>query len=293
MTFDLGKLKKRPSYPFETIAAAVGFSPRLEALVSEAKRLSETLNAKLLLIHVGEKTAKKEDALSKMLSKTGMDMKRCQVIWADGHPVETILSLCKQHVVDLLMIGALKKENLLNYYLGSVARKISRKAKCSVLLLTEASTEESKPKKIIVNGVENPKTIHTLNAALYLAKNYSVKDITVAREVHMPTLTMTMADDSTAPEAREMKKHLNEEESSRLLSMIKKSDTGKIQVKDKMIGGKPGFAISKYARDKKADLLVINSPDTHLNLLDRIFTHDIEYVLADLPCNVLIVHSRI
>ena len=53
------------------------------------------------------------------------------------------------------------------------------------------------------------------------------------------------------------------------------------------------YAISKYARDKRADLLVVNSPSTHLNLLDRIFTHDIEYVLADLPCDLLIVHSRV
>ena len=33
--------------------------------------------------------------------------------------------------------------------------------------------------------------------------------------------------------------------------------------------------------------------ETQLNVFDRIFTHDIEYILADLPCNLMIVHSRI
>ena len=67
----------------------------------------------------------------------------------------------------------------------------------------------------------------------------------------------------------------------------------KWKVTDKNIKGKPGYAISKFSKDKKADLLVINSPDTHLNVFDRIFAHDIEYILADLPCNLLIVHSRV
>lgn len=59
------------------------------------------------------------------------------------------------------------------------------------------------------------------------------------------------------------------------------------------IDGKPGYVITQYAREQKADLLVLNSPDTKLNLIDRVFPHDIEYALADLPCDLLIVHSRV
>ena len=142
-------------------------------------------------------------------------------------------------------------------------------------------------------GVENPKTVHTINTALYLAKYLYVKEVTIVNEVHVPGLTMAMAEDSTAPQAKEIKKHLTEESEETLHSMIDKCDSGDIKITDKVIKGKPGYAISKYAKHKKADLLVINSPDTSLNLFDRIFTHDIEFVLAELPCNVLIVHSRV
>jgi nucleotide-binding universal stress UspA family protein len=286
---DLSKLKKRPSYPFETIAVAVSFSPRCQPLLAEAKRLSDVLGASLLLLHIGEKTKVKEEELDAIMEAVGVDPNHSRVIWMEGDPVDTILKLCKLNIVDLLVLGALEKENILKFYLGSIARNISRKAKCSVLLVTNLADEPMKLKKIVVNGVENPKTIHTINTSLYLAKKLIIKEVVVVTEMDVPPIAM----DSTAPEARVIKRNLTDEVEETLQSVIEKCDVGDVKLSDKIIKGKPGYAIGKYAREKRADLLVINSPDTHLNLLDRIFAHDIEYILADLPCNLLIVHSRV
>lgn len=292
---DYNKLKKRPSFPIETIAVAIAFSPRLDGLLSEANRLRNYLRAAMILIHVGEKTADKEEALDKSMKTAGIDQGNCRIIWMDGDPVETILNVCKLNIVDLLVLGAIQKENLFKFYLGSVARSISRKAKTSVFLITEPKVESHKVKKIIVNGVDNPKTIHTINTSLYIAKHLGAKEVTIVTEVHNPALTMTMADSSTAPEASKIKKDITEEQASRLHPIIEESHKQypDIKIKEKIVQGRPGYAISSYAKSKNADLLVINSPDIHLNLLDRIFTHDIEYVLQNLPCNVLIVHSRL
>jgi nucleotide-binding universal stress UspA family protein len=290
---DLSKLKRRPSYPFETIAVAISFSPSCLPILLEAKRLADACDAALLLLHIGEKSSEKDQQLDELMSKAGINPNQSRVIWMEGEPVDTILRLCKLNIVDLLVLGALEKENLLKFYIGSIARNISRKAKCSVLLLTNPTAQVQKFKKIIVNGVENPKTIHTINTALYLAKKIKVKDVTIVNEIHTPGLAMAMADDSTAPEAKEIKKNITEDFTETLHSLIGQCDAGDIKITDKIVKGKPGYAISKYASDRKADLLVINSPDTQLNLFDRIFTHDIEFILADLPCNVLIVHSRV
>jgi nucleotide-binding universal stress UspA family protein len=290
---DLSKLKKRPSYPFETMAVAISFSPSCQSLLAEAKRLSDVLGASLLLLHIGDQTPEKEQKLDSIMDAVGVDPKRSRVIWMEGDPVDTILKLCKLNIVDLLVLGALEKENILKFYLGSIARNISRKAKCSVLLLTNPSDEPMKLKKIVVNGVENPKTIHTINTSLYLAKHLKVKDLTIVKEVDISGIAMAIADNTTAPQTKEIKKNITDESEETLQMIIDKCDIGDINVTDKIIKGKPGYAISKFARDKKADLLVINSPDTHLNVFDRIFTHDIEYILADLPCNVLIIHSRV
>ncbi|MDQ3047952.1 MAG: universal stress protein [Bacteroidota bacterium] len=290
---DLSKLKKRPSYPFETIAVAISFSPRCQPILAQAKNFSQIFNATLIILHIGEKTSEKELELDEMLLKEGLDENRCRIIWMEGDPVDTILKLCKLNIVDLLILGALEKENIFKFYIGSIARNISRKAKCSVLLFTDPSATAQKFKKFVVNGVENPKTIHTIKTALYVARHLKVKDVMLVNEVDVPGLAMAIADDSTAPQTKEIKKNIAEESEEVMQLVLDQCDTTDVKLSERIIKGKPGYTISKFARDKKADLLVINSPDTHLNLLDRIFTHDIEYILADLPCNVLIVHSRI
>jgi nucleotide-binding universal stress UspA family protein len=290
---DLSKLKKRPSYPIETIAVAISFSPRCAPILAEAKRINDSLKAHLVLIHIGEKTNEKENDLDTMLSQVGIKANDCRIIFMEGDPVDTILKLCKLNIVDLLILGALEKENIFKFYVGSIARSISRRAKCSVLLLTNPSIDFLQYKKFVVTGVENPKTIHTIKTSLYLAKNLGVKNVTIVNEVDNPGLTMAIVEDTTGPESKEIKKNIIEESNERLQAILNVCELADIKLLEKSINGKPGYIISKYAREKKADLLVINSPDTQLNVFDRIFAHGIEYILADLPCNVLIVHSRL
>lgn len=287
---DLKKLKGRPPFPFETIAVAVAFSPRLEAVLAEAGHLSATFGAELLLIHVGAKSNSKEDKLNKLCARLGLQKTR--MVWRQGKAAETILTVCKENVVDLLILGALRKESLLQFYLGSLARTISRKAKCSVLLVTNPSVISSKPSRIIVNGVEHPKTTETLRTAVYFAEKYGIPEIKVVKELDMTGMAMTLADDTTVSDANKLKKEIANEAEDYLQKIIKSCKTKSVELLEKTVKGKPGYAISKYARDKKADLLVINSPDKTMGLLDRIFTHDMEYILEDLPCAVLIVHSR-
>lgn len=290
---DLSKLKNRPSYPFETIAVAVSFSEHCQPLLIEAQRLALAFGAHLVLIHVGEKNPEKQNELDNMLGIAGIDDRRSRIIWMEGEPVDTILKLCKLNMVDLLILGALQKENLFKFYLGSIARNICRKAKCSLLLLVNPQMQVVQFKRLVVNGVDNPKTIHTVNTSVYFCKTLSIPELYIANEIDLPGLAMVVADNSTAPETRELKKQLTVDSEENLQLLSEQCDAANIRIVHKTLKGKPGYAISHYAKEKKADLLVINSTDTQLNLLDRIFTHDIEFILADLPCNLMIVHSRI
>lgn len=291
---DYSKLKNRPSWPFETIGVAVAFSPRLENVLAEAHILATRFSAQLILMHIGERTRSKEHMLSEVLAKLGMDVKKVRVVWNEGEPVETLLHLCKLHIVDLLVLGALQKENMLQFYLGTIARKIARRAKCSVLLLTEPSVDGSKYRKMVVNVAESPKTIHTFNTAIYFAKHTKTREIIAASESHQPGLAMTMADDNTAGEMSRIRKEIKEGINDKVNELLGSCEDGKgIEIHDKLVTGKPGYAIRAFAGSKKADLLVINSPDVKYGLIDRIFTHGMEYILEDLPCNLLIVHSRV
>jgi len=136
---------------YKKIGLAIAFSPRIEALISEAKRLVQIFDAELVLIHVGVKNPDLESKLEEIVTRQGLKQIPTKLIWKTGKPVKILLQACLEESVDLLILGALKKEGLLTYYLGSVARKIIRKAPCSVLTLIKPKIEMSAFSRVVIN----------------------------------------------------------------------------------------------------------------------------------------------
>ena len=283
-------IKGKPSYPFETIALAVAFSPRLEALVAETKRLASLCSAKAIFIHPGKRTSEKERLLNSILLNYGFNDSNCIVHWQDGTPVDVILEVCKANVVDLLIIGVMEEENLLKYYMGSVSREISKRAKCSLLLLVDPKINPEPHWNIVVNGYDHAKTSHSINTAVYLATLQGAKEIDIVDETDIASLAVSDIDEEENSIA---KNDFLREEKSKLFPFIQSLNRKDLDIKLKAVSGKTGNTIRQFAQSNKADLLVVNSPDHHLAIFDRIFSHDLEYMLADLPCDMLIVHSRV
>src|ERR1035437_8283110 len=107
MGFHLNKLKKRPSYPCETIAVGWSFSPRMEAVLAEAQNVADACGSKLVLLHVGIRTKDKEKIFDDILFRNNIEEKKTKIIWAEGDEVDTMLKLCKLNIVDLLILAAL------------------------------------------------------------------------------------------------------------------------------------------------------------------------------------------
>ena len=287
-------LKRRAPYPFATIGVAIAFSStKLEAVLAEAKILAAGFNARLLLIHIGKRTMEKENTLRDLLENVGLNPLGIQILWQEGNPLKTLLDICKQHLVDLLILRAKRREKGFSYYLGSVVRGLSRSAKCSLLLLTEPQISGTSFRKLVVSGVQNPKTIATIQTVNYFAKHMGAAEITVVTESDQQGLAMAMAYDSTARQSTLVKEQLSSEEAKQLHALVCRCELCEIKVSEKIVIGRPGYAIRQYAEQAGADLLVINSPDARYGIIDRIFTHDMEYILENLPCNLLIVHSRV
>ncbi|MBC7411449.1 MAG: universal stress protein [Bacteroidia bacterium] len=285
-------LKRKSSFPFETIATAIAFSPRCKNILAEAQFFKRSFKSKLVLIHVGEKTSEKQTQLEVYCAEINLSLTDFTMLWQTGDVVEQIMISCKTQAVDLLLIGALSKENMMQFYIGSIARKLCRKAKCSVLLLTQPQETPTFFTKMVVNHDDNPKSKYTLETAIYFAQHQHKTDIYLVNEVHHPTLALSTADGNSIPEVKQIKQELISDDIAELKELCTKYECETIRMASRTVNGKPGFAIANFAKTKKANLLVLNSPDKKLGILDRIFTHDIEHVLADLPCNLLIVHSR-
>jgi nucleotide-binding universal stress UspA family protein len=276
---------------FKTVGIGVTFSPNLEANINEAARLALFFGGKLVLIHVGEFSELKLNKFLAFLTpfkKLGLD---CEVSFKPGDPVEVILSITKDKKVDLLIIGALKKENFVKYYLGSIARKITRRAACSVLLLTNPSKEKVSRSHIVVNGLKDPKTRETVATAFLVGHKLGVNKITVVEEISDDEVSVKIDDDKSLRRSTIVKERLRLREETRIKSIIKtipEEFTKNIRIKSQPIFGKRGYSIGHYAQVARADLLVMNAP-RKLTFWDRLFPHDIEYILTELPTDVLIV----
>ena len=276
---------------FKTIGIGVTFSPNLEANINEAARLALFFGGKLVLIHVGESSELKLNKFLAFLTpfkKLGLD---CEVSFKPGDPVEVILSITEDKKIDLLIIGALKKENFVKYYLGSIARKITRRAACSVLLLTNPSKERVSCSHIVVNGLKDPKTRETVATAFLVGHKLGVNKITVVEEISDDEVSVKIDDDKSLRRSTIVKERLRLREEVRVKSIIKtipEEFTKNIRIKSQPIFGRRGYSIGHYAQVARADLLVMNAP-RKLTFWDRLFPHDIEYILTELPTDVLIV----
>jgi|TARA_B110000908_G_C10233201_1_gene441748 nucleotide-binding universal stress UspA family protein len=270
------------------ILIGIAFSPNLKPNLFEAIRIANLFNAELIGVHVGEKTTKKEKDLNAVLSEADALNIPLKTIWQEGDPVEVILKTSVDEDVDLLILGALKKEKLLKYYVGSIARKITRKASCSILLLIKPSIIRQFCKHIVVNGLKDDKTEETIKTAVLFAKHLLCKKMTIVEEISQSELHVKVNDDKSLRKSTIVKERLKIREDRRVKNILKEIDCTDISIKTQSIFGTRGYSIGHYAKVKRADLLVMNAP-TKIGILDRIFPHDIEYILSELPTDVLIV----
>ncbi len=277
--------------PFKNIGIGVTFSPNLKANINEAARLAVFFNAKLVLIHVGDYSKEKENTFKTFLNPFVKDKLLFEIVFKSGNPVEVILSLSEEKKIDLLIIGALKRENFLKYYVGSIARKITRDAKCSVLLHINPSVKRVPCKHIVVNGLEDPKTKQTIQTAFYVGNKLGSDKITIVEEITQQQVAVTVEDDKSLRKATIVKERLKLREDSRVKKIIETIPPDYIKnmaVNTQPIFGKRGYSIGHYAQVVRADLLVMNSP-SKMSFLDRLFPHDIEHILTELPTDVLII----
>ena len=280
-------------FPFKTVATAIAFSPYAEANLHESVRIANMLDAKLVLVHVGRETPQKMERLELLVSQTDIDRDKVTIDFREGDPVRSILDSCKENNVDLLIAGAMKKENLLKFYTGSIARKLCRKAECSILLLTDRSVIRNKCKEIVVSGDNHDKTEGTVRTANYFGKVLGAEHITIIDEIDPKTTGNQADDDAQLAETALKRKEFQKKEDARLAALEAQLKLdGALAVNHKCIFGKAGYTIGHYSTANNVDLLVMNSPDSKLGIMDRVFTHDLEYVLSDLPCCLMIVNQR-
>ncbi len=274
---------------YQKLALGVAFSPTAEAMLAETARLARSFRAELLLIHVGTKSPENEQRLVALLESSDLDPQKVTVVWESGDPARVILDCCKKHGVDLLVTGALKTENLVQYYVGSVARRVLRQAKCSVFTIVNPSKEARRFRNIVVNAEDSSFIEEAIATACQLSPKDNGTWVHIVRELKLYGLTMSANDQYTEEEYDDVRQGLVKQEVDQVEELLRSIPHDGIRINIKMVSGKSGFELPKFAERKEADLLVVGAPPRKLHIFDRLFPHDLEYIFADLPCNLLVV----
>ena len=278
-------------HPFKTILFGFAFSPSLKVNVLETTRIAHFFNAKLILLHVGEKTSAKLTNIEEIIEGIEHKDLSIDIQWTEGKPYDVIMEACNSMNIDLLILGARQHENMFQFYVGSIARKLTRNVCCSVLLLIKPSALRIPCKHVVVNGLDAPDTPLAITDAFYVANALGAQQLTIVEEILPREIQVTVEDDRTLKKANIVKERLKNREEFRvrkIISSLPSSLTDNVKVKTQSIFGKRGYSIGHYAEVVRADLLVMNAP-TKTGLLDRIFPHDLEHILSDLPTDLLII----
>ncbi|MEW6654648.1 MAG: universal stress protein [Bacteroidota bacterium] len=274
---------------FKKIGLAITFSPNSQALLFEAKHFKELFNSELVLIHIGDYSESMNSKMIKMISETGIAEDAYKLLWQEGDVEDSILELCDSEKIDLLIAGALIKENFLKYYIGSIARTLMREAPCSVLLLTQPSIVRAPFKKICVSVDFSSLSEIAARKAYEVSSLLNCKELFFIREFQLPALATTVYDSGSKEEAQKMRRIWHDEENNKMDLFVRELNLDNADVKTVCLYGKQGWEASNWVSENKGDLFVIPSPARKPKLLDRIFQHDWEFVFRQLPCSLLIV----
>lgn len=273
---------------FNKIALAFAFSPRMEALLAETKKLVKTFDSELILIHVGERSDELDEKLSIALEAGGLKDLKTTLIWKEGKPVKMILEACRENEVDLLVTGALKHEGFLTYYLGSVARKIIRKSHCSVLTLIDPQLKAHDFSKVVINGTQLTITPQVIERGIKFSQLVHADQVHILNEIKMYGLQMGTAGEDSEEEIANTRRQLVQNEMDYVQQILNTIPHDDLRVNIKVTGGKWAIELAKFCEKIEADLLIVGD-GRRLNFFDRIFPHDLEELLSTLPCNLLLV----
>ena len=99
---------------------------------------------------------------------------------------------------------------------------------------------------------------------------------------------MATAGEGNEEEIASTRRKLVADEVAYVNDILKDLDKGDLKVNVKVTCGRWAIELAKFSEDVKADLLIVGD-EGKLGFLDRLFPHDLEEILNNLPCNLLIL----
>ena len=273
---------------FQKIALAFNFTPTSKALLQAARYLHQLFSSKLYLIHIGTYNDETNQRLNNVLAEVGLQETDYELIWRDGDPAAEIIDACAENNIDLLLAGALEKENILKQYIGSVARKLMKYSPCSIMIFKIPIIQ--KPfSKIYISIDYSQIGEKAMQIAYQLAIKEGLSSLDVVKEFYIPGLTATLQDPGVVGQFDEMVEKARKEEEEKTHVFLNELNIRNINVNMHCIYGKEKYAERNFVDEQTPDLYIIPSKIKKPTLWERFLPMEAEHIFEDLPSNILIV----
>ncbi len=270
---------------YQTIAVASTFSPRFRQVLSEAKRIRDRFSSELRLIYVGERTDQTTAKFHDVLAQLALPIETT-IHYEQGDPAGGILHALADNNIDLIVAGALEKEVVFHPFLGNVARRLVRDARCSVMLFTRPEIEP-KPLHRIVFVADESYSDHARDA---LQRTFQLAAAESCQRLYVIRI-FTRFDEARASLhtdlAGEEKPRTRDEEEAALESFVLSAGSTDVPIETRCIRGNTGFAASDFVQSVDANLLVVAAPAPSDE--DPSLPPNIAWINDVIPCNLWVI----
>lgn len=269
---------------FKKAVVAAAFSPRLTAVLNEAHRILKLLGAWPIIVHVGDEAPATRIRLEEAIDRSNFSDHPPICIIEHGNPTDVLLNVARSYDADLIVAGALAKEGLFKYYLGSIARSLARQAPCSVLLFTEPQVK--------------PHPLHNIHCAVeYREGSQKAVQVAAALAYYAESRHLYFTHTFTAEEMEEKRSAQNrtdlirqfyQKEDEKLHHFIKGVGVYDVQYEARCLYDQSRSTTLNFTHEIHADLFIIHGPTDRFSLWNRMFGQDLELALQHLPCSLLL-----
>ena len=270
------------SSPYRKIAVASTFSPRFKHVLAEAKRIQERFSADLHLIYVGEEDEETKMKFSEALAQLQLPADST-IHYEKGSPAEAILGALAREEIDMIVAGALEKETVLHPFLGNVARRLVREARCAVMLFTKPATKPKPLRRIVFVADYSDHGLQALKRTLPLAAAESCERLYVIRII----TTFDQVRESIRVSTAGHEKPRAEDEEAAVEEFVLSAGATDVPIEARCIRGNTGLAASDFVQSVKADLLVVPLQKS-AGAIQQL-PGNIAWVTDVIPCNLWVI----
>ncbi len=269
---------------FKKAVVAAAFSPRLTAVLNEAHRILKLLGSWPIIVHVGDETPATRVRLEEAIERSNFAEHPPICIIRHGSPSDILIEVAEEYEADLIVAGALAKEGLFKYYLGSVARNVARQAPCSVLLFTEPQVKPQPINRIHCAVEYRSGSEKAARVAANLAYWINTRDL-----YYTHSFTASEMESKKLKENRtELIRRLYRQEDEKLKAYLEKLDLSDVSYRTRCLYDVSRATTINFTREIEADLFVLHGPTDRFSLWNRMFSQDLEMALQHLPCSLLL-----